>query len=110
MSEGKTRHVPWAWVSCVDPHCGHSRAISMVPWMIRWSVRSPFALMRQNFRCSVCGTRGCVFSPPLVDHSNVEFFPVGHEVRMGGERLTGESYEMRDQRIAAAYSCEWKFA
>ena len=37
------------------------------PWMMRWGVEDPCPLMRRYFRCSMCGTKGCVFERPLVD-------------------------------------------
>ena len=72
-------------------------------------LRVQYARMRQTFRCSVCGKAGCTFQPPWRAKDDFEPFPAGREVRLGGQRLTGESYEARDRRIAAAYTYRWRF-
>ncbi len=37
----------WVWVSCVSPFCGHSRAVPLAPWRIRWGAEDVSSLMRR---------------------------------------------------------------
>jgi putative SOS response-associated peptidase YedK len=107
-------HYPWAWVYCTDYHCGHARAIPFAPWVIRWDATDPIPLIRRNFRCSVCGKRGVIFSTPSTrsaprygdggghDDRTVEPFPCA-PIRIGGARRDGESCNGAEARNRAEY-------
>ena len=75
----------WLWVYCRIPYCGHSRAVPLAPWIIRWGSEDVCQMMRRYFRCAMCGTRGCVFGAPLLDGVGIEPFPPRERlVRLGG--------------------------
>lgn len=95
--------VSWVWVYCVSPFCNHARAVPIVPWRIRWGEPDPSPLMKQRFRCGVCGQKGCLFVKPSMDHDGIETFPAGRELRMAGHREPGESYATADARVTATY-------
>lgn len=100
----------WAWIDCISPLCGHSRAVPLAPWRIRWGVRDPAPMMRRHFRCGVCGRTGCHFRPSFRGSGQNgacigedEPFPHGEELIISGKRLDGESYEQRDIRVTKEY-------
>jgi putative SOS response-associated peptidase YedK len=93
----------WLWVCCVSPFCSHARAVPIAPWRVRWGEDDTLAAMRRQFRCGVCGQKGCVFLNPKTDIHGVAPFPAGRELVMSGARQTGESYAARDARVMAEY-------
>jgi hypothetical protein len=60
--------VPWLWVHCTDYLCGHSRAVVLAPWAIRWGVDNPGELIRRNFRCVMCDRMNAGFIQATMDH------------------------------------------
>src|SRR5581483_9847800 len=76
----------WLWVRCRNPFCCHVRAVPLGPWRIRWGEADTRAAIRRNFRCGVCGTKGCDLHEPRLDYEGIETFPVGKELRMAGPR------------------------
>jgi putative SOS response-associated peptidase YedK len=105
---------PWSWVVCTDFQCGHSRAIPFAPWAIRWGVDDVIAEIRRNFRCSMCGKRGVIFSTPSNASPPVYGPTGGHRdrtceafpaipIRIGGRRQDGEGSLGADERNRAEY-------
>lgn len=89
----------WLRVRCVSPFCGHSRALPLAPWRIRWGVDNPSQFMRQNFYCGSCGRKGCEFEAPQHGTGQNGFqpdyaqsYPHGAEQRINGERKPGETW------------------
>jgi hypothetical protein len=86
----------------------------MAPWRIRWGLQDVMGEIKRQFRCSVCGQRGCTFDltpRDLVGANGLkrwepEFFPSA-PFRLGGERLVGESYADRDRRVLAEYLAKY---
>ena len=100
----------WLWVYCRIPFCGHSRAVPLAPWRIRWGADSPEQLMRRYFRCAMCGTPGCVFGAPLLDGEGIEAFPAREAlVRLGGTwpAQSGEVKWQTVERMQAAYMAKY---
>ncbi|MBN9546948.1 MAG: SOS response-associated peptidase family protein [Alphaproteobacteria bacterium] len=97
----------WLWVYCVSPFCNHARAVPLAPWRIRWGEDDVEAAMAKRFFCGVCGRKGCTFHKPAMDHEGIETFPAGKELRMSGGRHPGESYEMAEARVTAAYRTKY---
>jgi hypothetical protein len=101
----------WVWVCCVSPFCGHTRAIPLAPWRIRWGADNVASHMRRHFRCGSCGRRGCVFHRPRPDFYGAngtsnwgpEFFPTGKELRIGHERRWPETSPDAQERCTAEY-------
>jgi hypothetical protein len=56
---------PWVWVYCANHLCSRARAVT--PWAIRWGIDDPSDLIRENFRCVMCGRRGAVLNMPGVE-------------------------------------------
>lgn len=105
----EVRH-KWHWVTCVNPFCGHARAVPLAPWIIRWGIERKDACVaiRKHFYCSVCGRRGCVFHGPLVTGDGIEAFPpLGKQVRINGERRWNETYPDAEARNRAAYLAKY---
>jgi hypothetical protein len=94
---------PWVWVYCANYLCSHARAVALTPWAIRWGVDDPTDLIRQNFRCVMCGQRGAVLNMPSVEHESKSFraFPIERSVSVGGVRLNQESCNAQSERCYA---------
>jgi hypothetical protein len=97
---------PWVWVYCANYLCSHSRAVALAPWAIRWSVDDPSELIRQNFRCAMCGRRGAVLNMPGIEHESKSSraFPAERPVSVGGVRLNQESCNAQGERCATIYA------
>jgi hypothetical protein len=87
------RPMQWVRVRCKFPFCGHSRALPLAPWRIRWGTGNPTPLMARYFRCGSCGRNGCEFEVPYRGTGNngavvgyEEPYPYGRELRINGER------------------------
>ncbi len=96
----------WLWVHCEDPHCGHARALPLVPWIIRWGIarKDVCKAMRASFYCSVCGRKGCHFGRPLLAGEGIEAFPpLGLHIRINGPRRWDETYPDAEERNRAEY-------
>jgi hypothetical protein len=93
----------WVWVCC-GPLCGHRRAIPLAPFRIRWDDADIYAAIRRRFRCGGCGRSGCTFMEPRIDAEGIEPFPVGHVLRIGGDRKIGETVPNKDARVRAEYT------
>jgi putative SOS response-associated peptidase YedK len=105
-----THPLQWVRVRCTVPFCGHSRAMPLAPWRIRWGVENPTQLMRQSFRCGSCGRKGCEFEVPRhgtgQNGARVglnEEYPHGDELRINGERRWPETYPDAAERVLAEY-------
>jgi hypothetical protein len=84
--------------------------MALAPWCIRWGVDDPRPLMRQRFRCIMCGTRGAIFSQGgcvSINDMRYSDFPVERPLRIGGGRRIGESCLDAANRNAAAYIKHW---
>jgi len=88
-------HIPWLWVSCRHHLCGHTRAVALTPWAIRWGTPDPVELILQNFRCVMCGVvpEAMIYGP----------FPAARPVGIGGERAIPASHAACETRRAAIY-------
>jgi putative SOS response-associated peptidase YedK len=100
----------WVRVRCQSPSCGHSRAMPLAPWRIRWGVENPMPIMSKHFRCGSCGRQGCEFEAPHrgtgqngarrgVDQP----YPHGDELRITGPRRWPETYPDAEVRVRAEY-------
>lgn len=104
------REPNWLRVRCVSPFCGHSRALPLAPWRIRWGADKAIGMMRRHFRCGSCGRMGCEFQVPLratgqngVEQGYIEEYPHGRELRITGERRWPESTPVAEQRVLVEY-------
>ena len=96
--------IPWLWVSCTDYLCGHTRAITLTPWAIRWGTDDPYAFIERNFFCTMCGRRGACFTIPGIENGTLLFDPFpANPVRIGGKRRIPESCNGREIRCRAEY-------
>jgi len=100
----------WIWLSCVYPFCGHTRAIPLAPWRVRWGDQDLFQNISRHFKCGSCGRRGCVFYEPRRGTGQNgaavgidEPYPWGRELRINGERRWPESYPDAEIRVIAEY-------
>lgn len=111
-----TRPLQWIRVYCRIPFCGHSRAIPLAPWRIRWGVENPTPIMRKVFRCGLCGRRGCVFETPMLGTGQngrvlgyQEEYPYDAELRFGrGEANWPEKRHEADERVLKAYLARYR--
>lgn len=97
---------PWLWVHCTDYMCGHSRAVALMPWAIRWGVSNPKPLIQKRFYCSMCQSKGANFTLPShsIDKDGAAPFPVGDTVRVGGRGSTLAA----GKRNAEVYGFLWR--
>ena len=101
----------WVWVHCVSPFCGHTRAMPLAPWRIRWGTDDPARVMRQHFRCGLCGRKGCEFVVPRRGTGQNgygiginEEYPHGQELRIGhGEARWPEVRWQAKERVLKEY-------
>src|ERR1700679_1163337 len=105
-----THRLQWVRVRCTVPFCGHSRAMPLAPWRIRWGVQNPTQIMRQYFTCGSCGRKGCTFTAPYIGTGqngrvlgDNEPYPYGDELRINGERKWPETYPDAAVRVVAEY-------
>ena len=110
----ETRSFFWVRVRCRIPFCGHSRAIPLAPWRIRWGVENPTRLMRRFFKCGSCGRRGCEFEAPHLGTGQNgakigvnQQYPHGDELRIRGERRWPETYPDAAERVLAEYKARY---
>lgn len=98
-------HIAWVWVHCSDYLCGHARAVPFAPWVIRWGDKDAGNLIRQRFRCSMCGRRGANFIHPGVEHGTqrIGAFPMDDFIQIGGRRRVPESCNDHELRCRAEY-------
>jgi hypothetical protein len=97
--------VPWVWVYCTDYLCGHSRAIALTPWAIRWGVADPGDLICKNFRCVMCDRKGALLCRAGEQHDvrTYDEFPMHRQINIGGARLIPEYWTAHRDRCAAIY-------
>jgi hypothetical protein len=70
------RLLPWV-ESTADYPCGHSRAIALKPWAIRWGVADPGDLILRNFRCVMYGQTALIQRAGVQhDSKTYDDFPV----------------------------------
>lgn len=95
----------WLWVYCSDYLCGHSRAVALTSWAIRWSVENPGPLIQQNFKCVICERKGATYKLANVQNDGLSYddFPGDRQVNIGGRRLTPEGWEAHRERCAKIY-------
>lgn len=65
----------WVFAYCVRPGCGHSRAIPLVPFIIRWGAGASSNRLRRELICSKCGLKGVqiVTASPDGSHGPMPF-------------------------------------
>ena len=102
---------PWVWVYCRDYLCGHSRAVALTPWAIRWQTDHPAPLICERFRCVMCGKNAWITVSGLYQPTmTYNPFPVEEQLRIGGRRLMPESRVACEERCATIYEskrAEW---
>jgi len=60
---GALLHQPyWCWLRC--DACGHSVAVALVPFVIRWGADASSDMLRRHARCTVCGRSGATLRHP----------------------------------------------